>query len=106
MTHNETIKYKKIENALINAGKLISFIEKLDHKRLRLISINANMMQGVVSLKYYIEKHNNKLLILNVHLKKKQISSLYTFFKNADFIEREIAEIFGVKFIGNPNLNK
>lgn len=105
MNLDNKIKYKKIENVTINSTKLIHFIESLNPKKRKLISINANAdLDKSIVLKYYIEQYNNRLLILNIALKKKQISSLYTFFPNADFIEREIAEIFGVKFVGNPNL--
>ncbi len=35
---------------------------------------------------------------------KFSIGSLYTLFVNADFIEREINNIFKIKFLGHPNL--
>lgn len=105
MDSNNKIKYKKIENVTVGQIKLVQLVNSLKPKKLKLISINANLNpDSSVTLKYYIEQQNSNLLIINISLKKKQIASLYTFFSNADFIEREIAEFFGVKFVGNPNL--
>ncbi|MFH1453068.1 MAG: NADH-quinone oxidoreductase subunit C [Armatimonadota bacterium] len=99
------MKYKTIKKFNINADKLIHFIDGLKSKKLKLISISTFIKADrVIVLKYYIEKQN-QLLIIDAPVKKDQIASLFTYFSNADFIEREISQSFGVKFIGNPNLN-
>lgn len=97
--------YKKTENFYISSEKLISFIENLNSKKLELVTISASLsVDNEVVLKYYFAK-KNKLIILCVSLRKNQIASLFTYFSNSDFIEREISHTFGVKFVGNPNLN-
>ncbi|NMA28318.1 MAG: NADH-quinone oxidoreductase subunit C [Burkholderiales bacterium] len=35
---------------------------------------------------------------------ERKVPSLFSFFGNADFPEREAARSFGVKFLGHPNL--
>lgn len=98
-------KYKHIENITVGPEKFISFVKDLKVKNLKLLTISVVKDSGNhVILKYYVEKHV-KLFIISATLKKNQIASLFNYFSNADFIEREITETFGVKFVGNPNLN-
>lgn len=57
-----------------------------------------------LSLLYYF-RHERRILVVNVRTKDKLIPSLYSHFARADLIEREIFKLFGIKFLGHPNLN-
>ncbi|MCD4782443.1 MAG: NADH-quinone oxidoreductase subunit C [Candidatus Eremiobacteraeota bacterium] len=57
-----------------------------------------------LSLLYYF-RHERRILVVNVKTKEKLIPSLYSHFARADLIEREIFKIFGIKFLGHPNLD-
>lgn len=52
----------------------------------------------------YYFRLQDRIIVLKTKTKNNAISSLYSYFSTADFIEREINSLFGIKFIGNPNL--
>jgi len=58
-----------------------------------------------LSLFYYF-RHERRILVINVRTKDKLIPSLYSHYAKSDLIEREIYKLFGIKFLGHPNLEK
>lgn len=102
---NNSIKHKRIQNVALSSDKLILFVENLKSKKFKLSTINAMLnYNNLVTLNYYFEK-KGVFTVITVNPKRQAIKSLFTHFSNADFIEREISQTFGIKFIGNPNLN-
>lgn len=68
------------------------------------IAINRDKEEKL-HLVYYFRK-DEKILVLKVDAVNNSIPSLYSTFKKADFIEREINNLFGLKFLGHPNLER
>jgi NADH:ubiquinone oxidoreductase subunit C len=60
---------------------------------------------GILSLIYYF-KTGEKIIVLKAKTKENSIPSLYSSFVKADFVEREINNTFGIKFLGHPNLER
>jgi len=54
---------------------------------------------------YYFEQEGRKIVI-RVRGRDGSIPSLYSYYGMADFIEREINNLFGIKFVGHPNLER
>jgi len=56
-----------------------------------------------VELSYFFEMEGS-FFIVKTTTAGKVINSLFSLYKSADFIEREISHLFGVKFMGHPRL--
>jgi NADH:ubiquinone oxidoreductase subunit C len=56
-----------------------------------------------IELSYFFKKEGN-LFIVRTVTAGRVINSLFSLYKSADFIEREISRLFGVKFMGHPRL--
>lgn len=70
------------------------------------ITISSHFLENnEVSLNYFF-KLGSDFIILNTQTDNKAIHSLYSIFYTSDFVEREISDVFGVKFVGHPNLSK
>ena len=54
---------------------------------------------------YYFQ-HMDRKIVLKVKTRENSIPSLYSYFGVADFLEREINNLFAIKFIGHPNLER
>jgi NADH:ubiquinone oxidoreductase subunit C len=61
--------------------------------------------KGNLSLIYYFQV-KEKIIVLKAKIKDNSIPSLYSSFVKADFVEREINNTFGIKFLGHPNLER
>ncbi|MFA5858288.1 MAG: NADH-quinone oxidoreductase subunit C [Elusimicrobiota bacterium] len=60
-------------------------------------------------LYHFSHDKSGKMFTLKVKLEDKskpEIRSIATIFKGAEWIEREIAELFGVNFIGHPDMKR
>lgn len=55
---------------------------------------------------YSIDKHACVILKTRVALNNLTIESLANIWKSADWLEREIYDLFGVKFLNHPNLTR
>lgn len=72
----------------------------------RLLSISASPAEeGETQLNYFFDLED-KLQVLAALTRDGDMDSLYSLFPSADFMEREIYELYGVKFMGHPNLIK
>ncbi len=63
--------------------------------------------EGIEILYHFSDDHTGEVISLRTILTDKkdpQIHSIATIFPAAEWIEREIWELLGVKFIGHPNL--
>ena len=56
-------------------------------------------------LTYFFQQADKKI-VLKVKTRDASIPSLYTFYGRADFLEREVNNLFGIKFVGHPNLER
>lgn len=73
-----------------------------------------NCITGIDYLDYiavvYIltSMEHNHSLILKTHCDRNnpEVSSLYSLFRGADYQEREIYDLLGVRFVGHPNLRR
>lgn len=96
-------KVKEIECSFKQFETLIQKIKK-DGGNFVTISVLPGKKDEVI-LQYFFDFMKN-FVIVKAKTKDLTISSLYAYFSNSDFIEREINFSFGVKFLGNPNLEK
>lgn len=86
--------------------KFESTIRKIKKDGGKLVTISASSDKSrEVSLQYFFDFMKNFILV-KTKTQDLAIGSLYVYFPNSDFIEREINLSFGVKFLGNPNLEK
>jgi NADH:ubiquinone oxidoreductase subunit C len=97
-------KNKKIVYWECSPLQFLAIASRLKESQARLITIYATPEPArEVKLHYYFEMEGLSC-ILKTATDKLSIGSLYTLFVNADFIEREINNIFKIKFLGHPNL--
>lgn len=79
-------------------------LARLKNMGAEFITISAEVIpEDRVCLCYYFQK-GAKTVIIRIELKDRTILSLYSRFNKSDFIEREINNLFGIKFVGHPNL--
>lgn len=71
---------------------------------LRLIAIVAEPEGKRFSLTYYFADGRHIRVVKR--LVKRSTSSIILKYPNADFFEREIYDLYGIRFVGNPNLKK
>lgn len=83
--------------------KIITRLNDDDAKFITLSSLIGG--DGEHILIYYF-KVAGKTITVHLRPKKKSVPSLYSTFVKADFIEREINNTFGIKFLGHPNLER
>jgi len=79
-------------------------IEKL--RDCRLITITALNYNGNYKLLYHFDKNGIKTFEVLVQKKKPVIESIIDIFPSVEFYEREIHDLFGIEFSGNPRLHK
>jgi NADH:ubiquinone oxidoreductase subunit C len=84
--------------------QFLPIVSRLKEAQARLITIQATPDEEKdIRLSYYFTIEGTTLIV-KTHTDKSCINSLYTLFTNSDFIEREINNIFKIKFLGHPNL--
>jgi len=96
----------------INVNKLIEICKWLKEKgfvHLSAISVTDWLEKGVYELTYHLWSYDDKILITiktKISRKKPVIESVIPIWQeNAQIHERELHELFGVKFTGNPDLS-
>ena len=81
-------------------------IKRLNEMGTEFLTISATRgNDGELFIAYYF-RQESRMLVVKVNIKDNTMPSLYSTFSKSDFIEREISNIFGVKFIGHPNLER
>ena len=71
----------------------------------RLLTLAATLeADGEATLTYTFSIGTNRVLALEATSAEKTVDSLFSMFSTADFLEREVNHIFGLKFVGHPNL--
>jgi len=89
-----------------SGDQFAEFISGLKEQGGRLMSISAvSTGKGEVELMYYFDLSGTPQ-VLKSRTVDGVIESLYSLFQSADFMEREIHELYGVKFMGHPNLER
>jgi NADH:ubiquinone oxidoreductase subunit C len=78
----------------------MSIFQKLKKKKARLVTITAVDENTLVY--HFIVK--GKVQNVKVNLKNNETESLTKIFPNAELYEREIFDMFGIKFKGHPKL--
>lgn len=79
-------------------------VEKLKELGAEFVTLSSTRMDDGVFLLSYFFNHQGRMIKIRVNTLDNVIPSLYTHFGKSDFIEREINSLFGVKFLGHPNL--
>lgn len=87
-----------------SVAQFIPIVSRLREVSADLVTIYASVVKdkGVV-LDYYFYLEG-RTCIVRTAAEKLSVGSIYTFFPNADFVEREINNLFQVNFLGHPNL--
>ncbi len=78
----------------------MSIFQELKRKKARLVTITAVDEKNLV----YHFIVSGKVKNIKVNIKKNEIESLTKIFPNAELYEREIFDMFGIKFKGHPKL--
>jgi len=78
----------------------MNIFQKLKQKKARLITITA-IDENTLVYHFII---NKKVKNVKVNLKNNETESLTKIFPNAELYEREIFDMFGIKFKGHPKL--
>ena len=97
------IKTKK-ENLLA----LLNFLKAEEFIQLKVISCVDWIEENEFELVYHISSLENPLhIIVKVRIERgnPEFETIISIFENAQVYEKEIHELFGVKFKGNPNLS-
>ena len=110
--NNSSILFKSNKRVTIdiNPDSLLSFADYLLHKvEFRFIIASAlHTKQGFEI--YYHFSRDDIGLILNLHVildkEEPEIESLANMLEAANWIEREMHELFGINFLNHPNLEK
>ncbi|MCK4492157.1 MAG: NADH-quinone oxidoreductase subunit C [Candidatus Altiarchaeales archaeon] len=93
---------------LENLINLCNFIKEMGFKHLSAISVTDYVDKGVYELTYHIWSYSDKILITiktEIPRDKPTIESVTPIWnESAQIHERELHELFGVKFRGNPDL--
>ena len=73
-----------------------------DHRLVAIVCLDENDFY----LNYFFDKNGKvKILRFKVSKKKPIVDSITDIYPNADYYEREIHDLFGVEFKGNPKLH-
>ena len=107
----ETVKLNdKRTNILINPSKLFPVSEFIFKERKWRFIIASGLHTKKGFEIYYHFSHDETGHIINLHVvlphENPEIKSLTGLFSAAEWIEREIYELLGIKFRGHPNLVK
>lgn len=71
----------------------------------RLLTLSATCdLENELVLTYTFELGRGSYLVMSTHTRERSLESLFSTFPAADFLEREVNQLFGVKFVGHPNL--
>lgn len=101
---DKRLKIHIIPGAIVNVARFLHL-----HLRFRFIIASAmHTKKGFEILYHFSDDASGNIINVQVVLdeKKPEIESLTGVFTAADWIEREIYEILGIKFLNHPNLDK
>ncbi len=94
----------EIKNFFIFMEK--KFLEKYDY----LIDVTAADFKENFMMYYHLSSYsdNNKLLVVKVNIPKDnpEIHSVCSLWSSADWMEREVFDMFGIMFLNHPNLKR
>lgn len=95
----------------ISADELLEECQKLraDYDYLPFITAVDYPDKNIIEMVYYLQSTaTNNVLILKVELPraKAEVKSVVSVWPAADWHEREVFDLFGVKFIGHPDLRR
>ncbi len=100
---------------LIDRGGLLDMARALRHPPwdfeilLDLTCVDFTASRGVLEMVYTFLslKHNRRLRVkTEVPVSEPRLASLTPLWKNADWLEREVFDLFGVRFDGHPDLKR
>jgi len=101
---NRMVVKTKKENLL----PILEFLKSEEFRQLKAISCVDWIEEGEFELIYQVTSLNSPLHIMvkvRIGRENAQIETIIKIFENAQVYEREIHELFGVKFRGNPGLS-
>lgn len=107
---NVSLEYRKRMIVKIRKEALLEITNYfLDELKFRFIIASAMVSdKGYDILYHFSDDRTGYIINLGIELpeNKPEIESLANLLNAADWIEREIHELFGIKFINHPNLTK
>ncbi|MCE1246260.1 MAG: NADH-quinone oxidoreductase subunit C [Firmicutes bacterium] len=103
---NETSEKLLPVNINCDAGDFEATIESLKDMGTEFVTISAEKREDESIFLIYFFRENKRLISVRLLVTDRTVPSLYSTFGMADFIEREINSLFGIKFIGHPNLER
>jgi len=72
----------------------------------RLLTLAASQHEeGEIHLTYTFEIGATAHIVIRSVTDRRSMDSLFSLFACADFLEREVNNLFGIKFLGHPNLS-
>lgn len=97
---------KSIEKKIkCQPGYLLTEVNNLKEQGAELLTIECQRETEEELILDYTFDVDGVNIILRTRTDEESISSLYSLFPCSDYPEREIAAIFQIKFLGNPNLS-
>lgn len=86
----------------VTKNKLKEEVGKLRNKRL--IALTAMIERDEYVVLYQFDDEDLFMLELRFPKKENHVDSVTEFFPGADIMERELHDLFGIEFDGNPNM--
>ena len=105
---------KQLLEVIVPAEKIFSLTEKLKPDKKTafnyLISLTAVDFQTMMTVVYHLESTEFRhLIVLKSNLSDREnpaIDSLTALYPTAEFFEREVFDLFGIRFNNHPNLKR
>lgn len=89
----------------VNHQKFLKAARKLREQggRLMTFTVVSGRTRKEFDLRYFFEVEG-QVRILETRTVRKSVPSLFSYYSNSDFPEREASQEHRIKFVGNPNL--
>lgn len=87
-------------------AKFAATVARLKESGARLLTMSASRRpDGEVVLQYFFDLEG-VTHVLATKTRQRRIDSLFSYFANADFVEREVNSVLDVRFVGHPHLQR
>ncbi|GFZ33831.1 NADH-quinone oxidoreductase subunit C [Clostridium zeae] len=105
---NIEIKYNRIIAIYIASSILLDIVKRLKISGFDfLVDITAVEEEDLSCIYHFMSFESNELIMVKAKLNEKlQIDSISEEWLSADVQEREIYDLFGIQFIGHPNMKR
>ncbi|GKU27565.1 NADH-quinone oxidoreductase subunit C [Clostridium folliculivorans] len=105
---NIEIKYNRIVAIYIDSNNLLDIVKRFKLFGFDfLVDITAVEEEDLSCIYHFMSLESNELIMVKANLNKKlEIYSISEEWPSADVQEREIYDLFGIEFIGHPNMKR